>query len=251
MSRALAFLYGVCCYLIFFVTFLYAIGFVTNLYVPTSLDAAPTAPLGHALAIDVLLLGVFAVQHSGMARQGFKRAWTRIVPPPVERSTYVLFASLALILMFWQWQPIGGIVWSVGGSARVALLALSLVGWLIVLARRHPRERVPVLALRIDIRGCAVTSSDIAGRRMRICLERPVGDAGFGPGAAEQVRQGGSAGRWITVRELVKNRVFLDADLGDDRRIGVGRRRQEQHAGQAARLEQPCQRPHGFAPPIL
>ena len=131
MGRVAAFLYGVVCYAIFFGTFLYAIGFVTNLYVPKSIDSPPTAPLGWALFVNTLLLGVFAVQHSGMARQGFKRAWTRIVPPAVERSTYVLFASLALLLLFWQWEPMGGIVCDVQDpTARAILLALSLTGWL-------------------------------------------------------------------------------------------------------------------------
>src|SRR3954466_365692 len=128
LNRILAFLYGVVCYAIFFCTFLYAIGFVSGALVPKSIDSAPTTPLGHALLVDVLLLGLFAVQHSVMARQGFKKVWTQIVPPAVERSTYVLFTNLALIVLFWKWEPIGGTVWVVQNpDLRMALQGLSLV----------------------------------------------------------------------------------------------------------------------------
>jgi protein-S-isoprenylcysteine O-methyltransferase Ste14 len=129
MGRTLALLYGVVCYVVFFLTFLYAIGFVENLIVPQSIDNGPSAPLTIALITDVVLLGIFAVQHSVMARPAFKRWWTKIVPEPIERSTYVLFASLALILLFWQWRPILNPIWSVGGAFGTVLSVVSWIGW--------------------------------------------------------------------------------------------------------------------------
>ena len=129
-GRAIAFLYGLVCYLILFVTLLYAIAFVGNLLVSKSVDTGLPVPLTEALIIDTLLLSLFAIQHSVMARQWFKRAWTKIVPKPVERSTYVLLASLVLLLLFWQWHPMTTVIWDVQNPlGRIFLQALFWIGW--------------------------------------------------------------------------------------------------------------------------
>jgi protein-S-isoprenylcysteine O-methyltransferase Ste14 len=129
----LAFLYGVVAYLTFFGTILYAIGFVTGLMVPKTIDTGTVVPLTEAIVVNLLLMSLFAVQHSVMARRQFKEWWTQYVPKPVERSTYVLLASLALILLFWQWRPIPTVMWQVADpQVAMAILAVSFVGWVLV-----------------------------------------------------------------------------------------------------------------------
>jgi methanethiol S-methyltransferase len=133
MKRWLIFFYGVACYVIALATLLYAIGFVGNIVVPKSIDSAPRVSLGLALLIDVTLLMLFAIQHSVMARPGFKRWWTRIVPKEAERSTYTLFASVILIALYAYWEPLGGGVWNVESPiGRAILLGLFALGWALV-----------------------------------------------------------------------------------------------------------------------
>ncbi|MET0755962.1 MAG: methanethiol S-methyltransferase [Pseudoxanthomonas sp.] len=134
MRRISILLYGVVCYAVFFATFLYAIGFIGNLWVPKAMDSVPTTSVGRAVLIDLGLLALFALQHSVMARPAFKRLWTRIIPESAERSTYTLLSSLALILLFWMWSPIGGVVWEVRNeAARVAIHAAYAFGWALLL----------------------------------------------------------------------------------------------------------------------
>ena len=134
MKRIVAFVYGVVCYGIFLIALLYAIGFLGNFAVPKSIDSGPDGSIASALAIDCGLLALFAVQHSVMARPWFKQIWTRFVPDPVERSTYVLFSSIALLILFWQWRPVGGVIWRIENeAAAMVVMFLYGTGLLVVL----------------------------------------------------------------------------------------------------------------------
>ncbi len=149
MKKITAFTYGIISYVIFFVTFLYSIGFVGNILVPKSIDATPVTPLSEALLVNAILLGIFAIQHSLMARPGFKNWWTKIVPKSVERSTYVLFSSLALIVLFAYWQPMGGVIWqSHDPVVELVLNALCAVGWTIVLVATFMINHFDLFGLR-------------------------------------------------------------------------------------------------------
>jgi methanethiol S-methyltransferase len=131
----IAFAYGVLVYLFFLATFLYMVAFVERVPGIKNIDSGPLGPVWTTIIVDIVLLGIFAIQHSVMARHGFKQWWTRFVPSSVERSTYVLFASLAIALLLWQWRPLPAVVWHMGGQAANAMLiALSALGWIILLA---------------------------------------------------------------------------------------------------------------------
>jgi methanethiol S-methyltransferase len=158
---AIAFLYGAVCYAFFLVVFLYAIGFAGGFLVPKHIDSGAPGDLFTSILIDVALLGLFAMQHSVMARPAFKRWWTRIVPRSVERSTYVLLASLALALLCWQWRPIGGTLWNVEGAGAAVLWALYAAGWVIVLLATFMINHFDLFGLRqvwLRAKGAAYTS---------------------------------------------------------------------------------------------
>jgi protein-S-isoprenylcysteine O-methyltransferase Ste14 len=160
MVKLIAFLYGIGAYFTFFGTILYAIGFVTGLGVPKALDTGAVVSTTRAVAVNLLLMSLFAVQHSVMARKQFKQWWTQYVPKAVERSTYVLLASLALMLLFWQWRPMPAIVWQVDQpGAAVAIATLSLVGWIIVFTSTF-------LINHFELFGLHQVANNLAGRDM-------------------------------------------------------------------------------------
>ncbi|HET7563244.1 MAG TPA: isoprenylcysteine carboxylmethyltransferase family protein [Rhodanobacteraceae bacterium] len=151
MRGALVLLYGIVCYLVFFLAFLYAIAFVGDAsFVPHTVNRGfAAASVAEAVVIDAILLGIFAIQHSGMARRSFKRWLTRWMSPSIERSSFVLASSLALILLYWQWRPLPGLIWDVGhGWAWWALYAASALGWLIVLTGTFVINHFDLFGLR-------------------------------------------------------------------------------------------------------
>ena len=162
MSRLLVFVYGVAAYGAFLVTYLYAIGFVGNVFVPKALDSPPTAPFTTALAINLGLLSLFAIQHSVMARPAFKRRLLRLIPQAAERPTYVLASSLALMLLFWQWSPLGGVIWDVQNPTwRAVTLGVFASGWLLVLVTTFLINHFDLFGLRqvwLHLRGREYTS---------------------------------------------------------------------------------------------
>ena len=178
LKRVLFFAYGSVSYLIFLGTFLYALCFVGNFGVPRTLDGPASGPLALAFAIDAGLLALFAAQHSVMARKWFKDWWTRIVPPPLERSTYVLFSSLALILLFRQWRPLGGVVWSVEEPAgRLVLRALFAFGWGLVLASTFLINHFDLFGLRqvwLHLRGRPYTTLQFKTPAMYRVVRHPL-----------------------------------------------------------------------------
>ena len=160
LGRFFAFLYGVASYAIFFVTFLYAVGFVTRLGVPKTIDDGPAPAMTEALLVNLLLMSAFAIQHSVMARQGFKQWWTQFIPKAIERSTYVLFASLCLALLLWQWRPMPSVVWRIESpELAAAVTGLSLVGWLIVLTSTF-------LINHFELFGLHQVANNLAGKTM-------------------------------------------------------------------------------------
>jgi len=160
MGRIIGFLFGLLAYAVFFGTFLYAVGFVSGVAVPKTIDSGPVAPVAQALVINILLMSLFAVQHSVMARKPFKRWWTRFIPATIERSTYVLLASLVLILLFWQWHPMPQIVWEITNpQIAAAVMGVSFAGWLLVLVSTF-------LINHFELFGLHQVANNLVGREM-------------------------------------------------------------------------------------
>ena len=166
MLKFTAFLFGAVAYLTFLVTVLYAIGFVSGFAVPKSIDSGAISPLGPALAVNLALMALFAVQHSVMARKPFKQWWTQYVPKAVERSTYVLFASLTLLLLFWQWRPMPAVIWKIEEPEMAwVITGLSLLGWVIVFTSTF-------LINHFELFGLHQVASNLSGKKMPVPVFR-------------------------------------------------------------------------------
>ncbi len=178
MGRVAFFVYGAVCYMIFFATFLYAIGFLGNFVVPKSIDSGTNGPVGRAALINVLLIGLFGIQHSVMARPRFKTWWTKFVPQPVERSTYVLASSLALILIFCQWQPMTSVVWQIDyPMAQWILKGLFITGFVIVLYTSFLIDHFDLFGLRqvfLHWRGTAYTDKPFGTPSLYKLMRHPL-----------------------------------------------------------------------------
>lgn len=203
MKRYLIIGYGAVSYLAFVLAFVYLIGFVANIMVPRGVDHAITAPIWQAVAVDVALVALFGVQHSVMARQGFKAVWTKIVPKAVERSTYVLASSAALLLLFWKWEPIGGVIWD-EPSLTSLLQGLSLAGFLIVLVSSFLINHFDLFGLRqvfLYLRGMPYTPVPFATRGWYAYVRHPL-YLGF------------LIAFWATPRMTIAHLVFAAATTG-------------------------------------
>jgi methanethiol S-methyltransferase len=175
----IAAVYGVVCYLVFLCSFLYAIGFVGDVFVPKTIDSGQSAAPAAALLIDLLLLGAFAVQHSVMARPLFKAVWTKIVPRPIERSTYVLISSLLLALICWQWRPLPSTVWNVSASGVPTglLLAVFWLGWLTLLLATFMINHFDLFGLRqvyLRLRGLDYSPPRFTQRALYRIVRHPI-----------------------------------------------------------------------------
>ena len=178
MGKFVALMFGVASYFVFFGTFLYAIGFVSNFFVPKSIDSGSAGDITSALLINIVLLTVFGLQHSIMARPEFKRVWTKIVPQTIERSVFVLFASLALILVFWQWRPMTGVIWSVDNHfGRAALWLIFAIGWLTVLLSTFMINHFELFGLRqvyLNSRGMSDSEMNFQTRALYRFVRHPI-----------------------------------------------------------------------------
>jgi protein-S-isoprenylcysteine O-methyltransferase Ste14 len=160
ISKIIAFLYGIVAYAAFFVTILYAIGFIMGVGVPKDINTGTVTSTAKALVVNLILMSVFAIQHSVMARKSFKQSWTQYVPKPVERSTYVLLSSLTLMLLFWQWRPMPAIVWRIEDpDTAVTIVTISFVGWVVVFTSTF-------LINHFELFGLHQVTANLAGREI-------------------------------------------------------------------------------------